>query len=49
MSDQWIPCSECVSFEDCEFKEDRDGCYLGARLDVCEETCNDVSKMEEGK
>lgn len=26
---KWVQCKECIYFEDCETKEDRDGCYLG--------------------
>lgn len=25
----WTRCNECIYFEDCESKEDRDGCYMG--------------------
>lgn len=25
----FIICSQCIYFEDCENKEDRDGCYFG--------------------
>lgn len=25
----WTNCKECVSFEDCDNKEDRNGCYFG--------------------
>ena len=25
----WVVCKECIYFEDCENKEDRDGCYFG--------------------
>lgn len=25
----WLPCSKCAFFEDCETKESRDGCYFG--------------------
>ena len=25
----WIPCTKCAFFEDCETKESRDGCYFG--------------------
>lgn len=31
---EWIHCSGCAYFEDCETKEDRDGCYFG---EICEE------------
>ena len=26
---EWVQCKDCTNFEDCETKEDRDGCYLG--------------------
>lgn len=26
---EWVQCKDCVHFEDCDTKEDRDGCYLG--------------------
>ena len=25
----WIPCTKCCFFEDCETKESRDGCHFG--------------------
>ena len=25
----WTNCKDCIYFEDCETKEDRDGCYMG--------------------
>ena len=25
----WTQCVDCIYYEDCENKEDRDGCYLG--------------------
>lgn len=25
----WTACKDCIDFEDCENKEDRDGCYFG--------------------
>ena len=25
----WVECGKCIYWEDCENKEDRDGCYLG--------------------
>lgn len=29
--DYWINCNECIFYEDCEAKEDRDGCILGEK------------------
>ena len=26
--DYWINCNECIFYEDCEAKEDRDGCIF---------------------
>lgn len=26
---EWVRCTKCIHFEDCDTKEDRDGCYLG--------------------
>ena len=28
-SAEWTQCNECIYFEDCQTKEDRDGCYFG--------------------
>lgn len=28
---EFVICSQCVYWEDCENKEDRDGCYFGAK------------------
>ena len=28
-SAEWTQCKECIYFEDCQTKEDRDGCYFG--------------------
>lgn len=25
----WTACRDCIAFEDCQNKEDRDGCYIG--------------------
>jgi hypothetical protein len=25
----WVSCEECIYFDDCSNKEDRDGCYFG--------------------
>ena len=30
---EWISCKECAYFEDCETKEDREGCYHGILKD----------------
>ena len=27
----WVPCTECISFDECENKENCDGCYAGER------------------
>ena len=29
--DEFIMCSQCIYWEDCENKEDRDGCYFGEK------------------
>lgn len=29
--DYWVNCNECIFYEDCEAKEDRDGCILGEK------------------
>ena len=26
---EWVRCTKCIHVEDCDAKEDRDGCYLG--------------------
>ena len=31
---EWIECKNCIYFEDCDTKENRDGCYFG---DTCGE------------
>ena len=28
---EFVICSQCIYWEDCENKEDRDGCYFGAK------------------
>lgn len=34
---QWISCQQCEFYEDCDCKEDRDGCYIGeTKEDNCE-------------
>ena len=30
---EWMSCKECAYFEDCETKEDREGCYNGILKD----------------
>lgn len=29
----WVNCNECIYFDDCETKEDRDGCYFGDTIE----------------
>lgn len=29
MYEHWVNCSECIYFDECEIKEDRDGCLAG--------------------
>ena len=26
---EWVRCTKCIHFEDCDTKENREGCYLG--------------------
>lgn len=26
---EWVKCTKCIHVEDCDTKEDRDGCYFG--------------------
>ena len=33
---EWTECKNCIYFDECENKEDRDGCYCGKNI---EETC----------
>lgn len=33
----WVPCSECISFDECENKENCDGCYAGEREEEVDE------------
>jgi hypothetical protein len=28
---EFVICSQCIYWEECENKEDRDGCYFGAK------------------
>lgn len=28
--EDFVICSQCIYFDECEIKEDRDGCYFGA-------------------
>lgn len=30
-NEEFVSCTECILFEDCNEKEDRDGCYFGER------------------
>ena len=34
MSD-FVICSQCIYWEECENKEDRNGCYFGVKEDEC--------------
>lgn len=31
--EHWVYCSECVDFEECENREDRDGCLAGEKYE----------------
>jgi hypothetical protein len=31
LMDEFVICSQCVYWEECENKEDRDGCYFGVK------------------
>lgn len=33
----WVNCKECIYFEECNNKEDRDGCYFGMTEKEAEE------------
>ena len=33
---EWTQCKDCIYFEDCTTKEDRDGCYFGETLEDIE-------------
>ena len=35
---EFVICSQCVYWEDCENKEDRDGCFFGAKEEDFDET-----------
>ena len=35
---EWTECKNCIYFDECENKEDRDGCYCGEREESLEET-----------
>jgi hypothetical protein len=26
---EWVECKDCIYFEDCDAKEEREGCYFG--------------------
>lgn len=32
----WVSCSECIYFDECEDRESRDGCYCGDTRDDTE-------------
>lgn len=32
-SAEWVECKNCANFEDCDTKENRDGCYCGEEQD----------------
>lgn len=31
--EHWVPCLECIYIEECENKEDRDGCLTGEKYE----------------
>ena len=31
--EHWVPCLECIYIEECENKEDRDGCLAGEKYE----------------
>ena len=35
---EWTECKNCIYFDECENKEDRDGCYCGEREESLKET-----------
>ena len=35
---EWTECKYCIYFDECENKEDRDGCYCGEMEESLEET-----------
>jgi hypothetical protein len=35
---EFVICSQCIYWEDCENKEGRDGCYFGAKEEDFDET-----------
>lgn len=35
---EFVICSQCIYWEDCENKEDRDGCYFGAKEEDFDKT-----------
>ena len=34
---EWVRCTKCIYFEDCDTKEGRDGCYFGETLEDIED------------
>ena len=34
---EWIDCKECIEFEDCENKENNDGCFFGVKEEDVED------------
>lgn len=34
---EWISCKECIEFEDCENKENNDGCFFGVKAEDVED------------
>ena len=37
LMNDFIICSQCIYWEECENKESRDGCYFGENEDECNE------------
>lgn len=35
---EFVICSQCIYWEECENKEDRDGCYFGVKEEDFDET-----------
>lgn len=42
----FVICSQCVYWEECEMKEDRDGCYFGETEDNLNETLDTATEIE---
>lgn len=34
---EWTNCKECIEFEDCEYKENNDGCFFGTKEEDVED------------